>query len=135
MIADISKAYMRPYGVATTIIGLDSELGAQLFKCDPAGYYIGYKGTAAGPKQQEALNHLEKKLRNKDCAEGTWEDVVELAITTLSTVLSMDFKKGEIEIGIVGGPRADGSEGTEPSFRMLTEEEIDDRLQAIADKD
>ncbi|KYK60970.1 proteasome subunit alpha type 6 [Drechmeria coniospora] len=129
------RAYMRPYGVATTIIALDSEFGPQLFKCDPAGYYIGYKGTAAGPKQQEALNHLEKKLRNKDHAEGTWEEVVELAITTLSTVLSMDFKKGELEIGIVGGPRKDGREGTDAAFRMLTEDEIDERLQAIAEKD
>lgn len=136
-IADLhlTQAYMRPYGVATTLISLDSELGPQLFKCDPAGYYIGYKGTAAGPKQQEALNHLEKKLKNKDYAEGSWEEVVELAITTLSTVLSMDFKKTEIEIGIVGGPRADGKEGTDPGFRKLTEEEIDERLQAIAEKD
>lgn len=126
---------MRPYGVATTIIAVDSEFGPQLFKCDPAGYFIGYKGTAAGPKQQEALNHLEKKLRNKQFADGSWEDVVELAITTLSTVLSMDFKKSEIEIGIVGGPRTDGQNGNDPSFRMLTEDEIDDRLQAIAEKD
>lgn len=126
---------MRPYGVATTLISLDSEFGPQLFKCDPAGYYIGYKGTAAGPKQQEALNHLEKKLRNKDHAPGDWREVTELAITTLSTVLSMDFKKGEIEIGIVGGPRADGQEGTDPGFRTLTEDEIDERLQAIAEKD
>ncbi|KAF0322502.1 hypothetical protein K4K61_003030 [Colletotrichum sp. SAR11_59] len=129
------RAYMRPYGVATTLISLDSEFGPQLFKCDPAGYYIGYKGTAAGPKQQEALNHLEKKLRNKDHAPGDWREVTELAITTLSTVLSMDFKKGEIEIGIVGGPRADGQEGTDPGFRTLTEDEIDERLQAIAEKD
>ena len=56
---------MRPYGLAVTLISLDSEFGPQLFKCDPAGYYIGYKGTAAGPKQQEALNHLEKKLKNR----------------------------------------------------------------------
>jgi len=129
------QAMMRPYGVATTLIALDEEYGPQLFKCDPAGYYVGYKGVAAGPKQQEALNHLEKKLRNKDCAEGSWEDVVELAITTLSTVLSMDFKKNEIEIGIVGGPKGEGKEGTNPSFRTLTEDEIDERLQAIAEKD
>jgi len=129
------RAYMRPYGVATTIISVDPEHGPQLFKCDPAGYYIGYKGTAAGPKQQEALNHLEKKMRNKDHAEGDWEEVVEQAITTLSTVLSMDFKKNEIEIGIVGGPRADGKEGTSPAFRKLTVDEIEERLQAIAEKD
>ncbi|RQM05574.1 hypothetical protein DH86_00001617 [Scytalidium sp. 3C] len=128
-------AYMRPYGVATTLISLDSEHGPQVFKCDPAGYYTGYKATASGPKQQEAFNHLEKKLKNKDYAEGSWEDVVELGITTLSTVLSVDFKKGELEIGIVGGPRADGEEGTDPGFRALTEDEIDERLQAIAEKD
>lgn len=126
---------MRPLGVATTLISLDSEYGPQLYKCDPAGYYVGYKATASGPKAQEALNSLEKKLKNKDNADGSWEDVVELGISTLSTVLSVDFKKGELEIGIVGGPRADGKEGTEPGFRSLTEEEIDERLQAIAEKD
>jgi 20S proteasome subunit alpha 1 len=126
---------MRPLGVATTLVSVDDENGPQLFKCDPAGYYVGYKGTASGPKQQEALNHLEKKLKNKDCAPGSWEDVVELGIGTLSTVLSVDFKKGELEIGIVGGPKADGSEGTDREFRLLTEDEIEDRLQAIADRD
>lgn len=126
---------MRPLGVANTIISVDSEFGPQLYKCDPAGYYVGYKATASGPKQQEALNHLEKKLKNKDFAEGTWEDVVELGISTLSTVLSVDFKKGELEVGIVGGPRTDGKEGSDPYFRALTEDEIDERLQAIAEKD
>ncbi|KMU85264.1 proteasome subunit alpha type-6 [Coccidioides immitis H538.4] len=129
------RAYMRPLGVATTLISVDSEYGPQLFKCDPAGYYVGYRATASGPKQQEILNHLEKKLKNKEYADGTWEDVVELAITALSTVLSVDFKKGEIEIGIVGGPRADGKEGTQSEFRTLTEDEIDERLQAISEKD
>jgi len=126
---------MRPLGVATTLISVDSEYGPQLYKCDPAGYYVGYKATASGPKQQEALNFLEKKLKNKDHAEGSWEEVVELGIAALSSVLSVDFKKGELEIGIVGGPRVDGKEGTDSSFRSLTEEEIDDRLQAIAEKD
>ena len=129
------QAYMRPLGVATTLISLDSELGPQLYKCDPAGYYVGYKATASGPKAQEALNSLEKKLKNKDHAEGNWEEVVELGIATLSTVLSVDFKKGELEIGIVGGPRTDGKEGTEPAFRSLTEDEIEERLQSIAEKD
>ena len=126
---------MRPLGVATTLISVDSEAGPQLYKCDPAGYYVGYKATASGPKTQEALYYLEKKLKNKDCAEGDWQDVVELGITTLGTVLSVEFKKGELEVGIVGGPRTDGKEGTDSEFRALTEDEIDERLQAIADKD
>lgn len=126
---------MRPLGIATTLISVDDEFGPQLYKCDPAGYYVGYKATASGPKQQEALNHLEKKLKNKDYASGNWEDVVELGISTLSTVLSVDFKKGELEVGIVGGPRADGHEGTDPEFRTLTEEQIEERLQAMAERD
>lgn len=126
---------MRPLGVATTLISVDSEFGPQLYKCDPAGYYVGYKATASGPKAQEALNFLEKKLKNKDCADGDWDEVVELAITTLNTVLSVDFKKGELEIGIVGGPKKGGQEGSDANFRALTEEEIDERLQAIAEKD
>src|ERR1700758_297279 len=119
---------MRPLGVAMTLISVDSEKGPQLYKCDPAGYYVGYKATASGPKQQEALNHLEKQLKNKDYAQGSWEDVVELGISTLSTVLSVDFKKGELEVGIVGGP-IPGKEGVSTEFRALTEEEIDERLQ------
>lgn len=126
---------MRPLGVAMTLISVDSEYGPQLYKCDPAGYYVGYKATASGPKTQEALNFLEKKLKNREAAEGDWQEVVELGISTLSQVLSVDFKKGELEIGIVGGPRADGQSGTDPEFRVLSEDEIDERLQAIADKD
>ena len=126
---------MRPLGVATTLISVDSEAGPQLYKCDPAGYYVGYKATASGPKQQEALNHLEKKLKNKDCADGTWEDVVELGISTLSTVLSMDFKKNELEAAVVGAAVPGGNGEPSSDFRALSEDEIDARLQAMAEKD
>lgn len=126
---------MRPLGVAQTLISVDSEFGPQLYKCDPAGYYVGYKATASGPKQQEALNHLEKKLKNKEFAEGSWDEVVELGITTLSTVLSVDFKKNELEVGVVGAPPRGKKAGSDPSFRTLTEDEIDERLQAISEKD
>ncbi|KAI9756767.1 MAG: Proteasome subunit YC7alpha/Y8 (protease yscE subunit 7) [Lichina confinis] len=160
------RAYMRPLGVSMTLVSVDAESGPQLYKCDPAGYFVGYKATASGPKQQEALNHLEKKLKNKDCAGGSWEDVVELAISTLSTVLSVDFKKNEIEIGVVGAPRLSSTSSSsstaaakksgdakdddddemqtddktedakiDMSFRALTEDEIDERLQAISEKD
>ena len=126
---------MRPLGVAQTLISVDSEFGPQLYKCDPAGYYVGYKATASGPKQQEALNHLEKKLKNKEYADGTWEEVVELGITALSMVLSVDFKKNEIEVGVVGAPKFGEKDGADPHFRTLNEDEIDERLQAISEKD
>lgn len=122
------RAYMRPLGVTITLISVDDEFGPQLFKCDPAGYYVGFKATSTGPKQQEAMNHLEKKLKKKEYAPGDWKQVVELAITALSNVLSVDFRKNDIEIGVVG---IDGDN----TFRKLTVEEIDERLVSIAEQD
>nr|CAG8583957.1 12334_t:CDS:2 [Entrophospora candida] len=118
-VANINQVYtqhaaMRPLGVCP-----------QLFKCDPAGYYVGYKATAAGAKQQESLNHLEKKLK-KD-PKLNYEETIELAITTLSTVLSADFKSTEIEVGVV---TKDNKE-----FRTLSVDEIDSHLQRIVEKD
>jgi len=66
-VANLNQVYtqyasMRPLGVSMIIIGLDQERGPQVFKCDPAGYFVGYKATSAGTKSQEATNFLEKKV-------------------------------------------------------------------------
>lgn len=45
------------------LIGIDDEIGPQVYKTDPAGYFVGYKATACGQKEQEALNFLEKKYK------------------------------------------------------------------------
>ncbi|TPX59700.1 hypothetical protein PhCBS80983_g02301 [Powellomyces hirtus] len=127
--ANINQVYtqhaaMRPLGVSMILIGYDDERGPQLFKCDPAGYYVGYHATSAGAKHQEALNHLEKKLKKKP--QLNVEDTVELAITTLSTTLSLDLKAADIEIGIVTS--------TDPKFKTLDTTEIDDHLTRIVEK-
>ena len=41
----VQHAYMRPLAVMPIIIGIDEERGPQLYKVDPAGYYVGYKVT------------------------------------------------------------------------------------------
>ncbi|KAM9908833.1 hypothetical protein OXX79_000133 [Metschnikowia pulcherrima] len=122
------RAYMRPLGVALTFCQVDFEdenRGPQLFKCDPAGYYTGVKAVATGPKQQEATTHLEKKFKKIDCVDGDWKTTVEFAITALSSVLGTDFRKNDIEIGVA----------TQGAFRILTADEIDERLVAIAEMD
>ena len=51
--------------LAMIMVAYDEELGPQVYKTDPAGYYCGYKATAAGVKQLEAHSHLEKKIKKK----------------------------------------------------------------------
>lgn len=61
--------------VAMILIGIDEEEGPQVYKLDPAGYYVGFHATAAGQKQQEAMNHLEKKWKKLNNGAGA-EDAV-----------------------------------------------------------
>lgn len=120
------RAAMRPLGISMILIGIDDELGPQCFKLDPAGYFVGFKATASGTKQQESMNHLEKQFK-KEPDLSTDEAVIEMAITTLATVLATDFKATEIEIGFVSLEN--------PKFRKLTTEEIDGHLQRLGEKD
>lgn len=63
------------------------------------GYYSGYRATAVGVKQTEASSYLEKKYKKKQ--NYTHDEVIQLAITTLSHILTADFKPSDIEIGVV----------------------------------
>lgn len=128
-------AYMRPLGVVPIIIGLDEERGPQLYKVDPAGYFVGYKATAAGVKEQEAINWLEK--RHKGAAGGVVsldrEAVVQTAIEALQQILGEDLKATDIEVGIVEGEAAEAPKGSK--FRILSEAEIEEHLVAISERD
>ncbi|RKP23512.1 nucleophile aminohydrolase, partial [Syncephalis pseudoplumigaleata] len=119
------QAAMRPLGVAMIIIGMDDEHGPMLYKCDPAGYYVGYKATGAGAKQQEVISHLEKKLKRDP--ELNFEETIELAINTLASVLSADFKATDVELAYV---TADDRQ-----FRVMSTEEIERHLQRITERD
>lgn len=52
------------------LIGIDEDFGPQCFKLDPAGYFVGFHASAAGQKQQEAMNHLEKKWKKLSGGAG-----------------------------------------------------------------
>ncbi|KAG6769898.1 hypothetical protein POTOM_025564 [Populus tomentosa] len=129
-------AYMRPLGVVAMVLGIDEENGPQLYKCDPAGHFFGHKvclldlaangqATSAGLKEQEAINFLEKKMKNDPAL--SYEETVQTAISALQSVLQEDFKATEIEVGVV---RTDNR-----VFRVLPTEEIDEHLTAISERD
>jgi len=122
-------AYMRPLAVMPILIGIDEERGPQLFKVDPAGYYVGYKATGAGAKDQEAVNWLEKKYKAGAAVEFSFDETVQMAIAALQNVLSEDFKAHEIEVGMVRGDQAGGA------FRVLSVAEVEEHLTAISERD
>lgn len=130
-VADMAQVYtqhagMRPYAVYGIFISFDEERGSSLFKVDPAGTQYGYYACAAGPKENEADNVLEKKLKAGMDQKNT-KELIEAAIEALSQVLaSSDLKPSEIEVAVCSKEN--------PKFSVLTEKEIEDVLNDIADK-
>lgn len=138
------EANYRPLGVSITLIGMDLErpvnaergdsgLVPRVYKCDPAGFYISYAGTSAGPKSSEAMNVLEKKAMQPETEDAlvhfgaTLEETIECAIATLGSVVGQEFKSTDIEIGFVSE--------TSPRFQVLSVDEIDAILTRLAEKD
>lgn len=117
-------AAIRPICCMITLVGCDEEFGPQVFRIDPSGQATGFKALATGSKEQEATTQLEKAFKKSD---GAWnsKQAVEVAIKTLSAVISSDFRASEIEVGVatVGSPL----------FRKLSEAEIDTVLNEMAD--
>jgi len=139
------RAAMRPLGISMILIGIDPEFGPQCFKLDPAGYFVGFHATAAGQKQQEAMNHLEKKWKKLDGGKGADNpksagatlnraEVIEMAIEAMSTVHATDYKPGEIEIGIVSIGEEEGTK-IKGNWRVMDEAEVENHLLAYAEKD
>jgi hypothetical protein len=76
------------------LIGIDAELGPQCFRLDPAGYFVGFHATAAGQKQQEAMNHLEKKWKKLDSGLGADDPAKAGKLLNRNEVIEVRFLVG-----------------------------------------
>lgn len=72
----------------------------------------------------ESQNYLEKKFKKR--TDYGNDEAIQLAISTLSNVLTIDFKPSELQVGV-----CDKS----GRFHMLTEAEIEKHLVVISEKD
>lgn len=120
-------AFMRAFGIVTIFAGIDPVLGPQLFRCDPAGHYLGYKACAAGFKEQEATNFLEKRVKAAGEAGMNLKEAMESALIGLQTVVGSDLKPGDLEMAVMTVE--------EPKWKVLSEAEIDAQLTALSDRD
>jgi len=123
------KAFLRPYAVETMFCSIDEDWGSQLFKVDPAGHYYGYRGVASGVKEQEVVNHLEKRInkRTDKFAELSEKETIQESIKCLQSVLGEDFKATDIEVGLVSARNR--------KFRKLNQDEIKGHLNEIQEID
>lgn len=118
-------AGMRVMGVAMILGSVDEEKGAQLYQVDPAGSLLGWRGVSSGEKFEAAQDFLSKEL--KEGSEPLESDAaIELGILALQTATKEMLHPETCEIGVCLK--------NEP-FRMLTAEEIEARLLAIAERD
>jgi 20S proteasome subunit alpha 1 len=79
------KAMQRVFGVETIVAGIDEEKGPSIYKVDPAGFYYGYKATASGVKEQDAMNYMEKLYKKKG-SELDENETIHAAIQTIQSV-------------------------------------------------
>lgn len=116
-------AFMRPYAVTSVFFAVDEERGPQLFRVDPAGFFSGFVACAAGAKEQEAVNALERRRNFQQLDDHA---TIRAALGTLQNVAGGAFRSKDVEVAIA---EASGI------FRKLTSEEIEEALTAIAEQD
>jgi 20S proteasome subunit alpha 1 len=134
-LADINQFYtqtaeMRSLGTMLLLLSYDDEDGAQIFRIDPAGYFKGIRGIGIGVKYQAVNTFLEKKLKKR--TDYNEKETIELALECLQQALGNDIKAADVEVVKVS---KDDTDFTEFDDHLLSKDEIEEHLNAIAERD
>jgi 20S proteasome subunit alpha 1 len=115
---------IRPTAVSALLFGYEaSNEDFALYRVEPSGFSSGYRAVACGVKEVEAMSALEKKIQVFESERETSEFV----ISTLQTVVGVDFEKSEVEVAVITR--------SNPTYRLMNGDEIDEILKAVAEKD
>ncbi|KAL0237688.1 hypothetical protein GEMRC1_012162 [Eukaryota sp. GEM-RC1] len=119
-------AWIRPFGVIALIAGCDPVEGPKIYRVDPAGHVAGFHGIAAGSKDLEAQNLLEKKIRvEEDARTQDWPKLSALEIMT--NLLGEGVRAMDLEV--VSASMDD------PTVRCLSDTDVEHLLTVIAERD
>jgi len=122
------QAGMRPTGCMPIFYSYDEIDGPTIWMVDPAGFARGYKGCAAGPKQQEATNLLEKIVKKDGCKSSfSRNETLQNALFVLQSVTGVDFKPQDVEVSVV--------DKDNKSIQRLRDSEVEDLLNQVAEND
>jgi 20S proteasome subunit alpha 1 len=130
------EASVRPLGVSLTLGGVEDDGTVALYRCDPAGYYVGYGAVATGPKSTEMMAAFERLLTPENNNNSgsradedavyfgeTIDDTLSIALKTLQSTLATAFKAEELEIGVASVQ--------DRRFRILSTAKVHAALDAL----
>lgn len=104
----------RPFGVATLIVGFDSEGNPQLYMTDPSGVYNAWKAHAIGRMSKTVQEYLEKNY-----TETSGRDSIKLCVKALMELIEASGQTLEVMVMEKEG------------LRMLSEEEVNEVVKEV----
>jgi 20S proteasome subunit alpha 4 len=98
-IAGVQQRYtqrggVRPFGIATLIMGFDTDGSPRLYQTDPAGTYSAWKANAIGRSSKTVREFLEKNYQEN----MSYENTIKLAVKSLLEVVQTGSKNIEIAV-------------------------------------
>eukprot|EP01103_Thecamoeba_quadrilineata_P001849 TRINITY_DN11708_c0_g1_i1.p1 TRINITY_DN11708_c0_g1~~TRINITY_DN11708_c0_g1_i1.p1 ORF type:complete len:250 (-),score=47.77 TRINITY_DN11708_c0_g1_i1:151-900(-) len=100
-IASVQQKYtqsggVRPYGIATLIIGYDIDGTPRLYQTDPSGTYFAWKANATGRNSKTVNEFLEKNYTDE--LASSQDETIKLAVKALMEVVESGGKNIEIAV-------------------------------------
>jgi 20S proteasome subunit alpha 1 len=115
---------LRPTAVSALLFGYEAaNEDFALYRVEPSGFNSGYRAVGCGVKEVEAMSALEKKIQPFESERET----AEFVISTLQTVVGVDFESKEIEVAVMTTENQ--------TYRLMTGEEVDEILKSVSEKD